>query len=65
MTKGYYEKCKNCSKDYYYESTRNFGPGGKDRETATCPYCKADGPSEFDSGFIYPYKLDKNGKPIR
>ena len=32
MTKGYYEKCKNCGKDYYYESTGNIWPGGKDHE---------------------------------
>ena len=52
MTKGYYEKCKNCGKDYYYESTGNIWPGGKDHETATCPYSKADGPSEFISGLF-------------
>lgn len=41
MKKGYIVKCDNCGKDYYYESTGNPWLGGKDRETAYCPYCKA------------------------
>ena len=65
MTKGYYETCKSCGRDYYYESTGNIWPGGKERENAVCPYYKSDGPSEFISGFIYSYKLDENGKPIK
>ncbi len=65
MTKGYYETCKSCGRDYYYESTGNIWPGGKERENAVCPYCKADGPSEFINGFIYSYKLDENRKPIK
>ena len=65
MTKGYFEKCKSCGKEYYYESTGNIWPGGKERETAICPYCKAEGPSEFISGFIHSYKLDENGNPIK
>lgn len=65
MTKGYYETCKSCGRDYYYESTGNIWPGGKERENAVCPYCKADGPSKFISGFIYSYKLDENRKPIK
>lgn len=39
--------------------------GGKDCETAYCPYCNAKGPSEFISGFINTYKLDDKGNPIR
>lgn len=65
MTKGSIVKCDKCGKDYYYESTGNQWPGGKDRETAYCPYCKAAGPSEFISGFIYTYKIDDEGNPIR
>lgn len=52
-------KCKECGKNYYYVSTGNPWPGGKDRETAYCPYCKAEGPSEFISGFIYTYKIEE------
>ena len=58
-------KCENCKKEYYYESTGNPWPGGKERETAYCPYCGYEGPSEFISGFIYTYKIDENGNPIR
>ena len=65
MKKGYYEKCKNCGKDYYYESSGNIWPGGKECETAICPYCKAEGPSEMISGFINSYKLDNDGKPMQ
>ena len=65
MTKGYIVECESCGKNYYCESTGNIWPGGKDRETATCPYCKANGPSEFISGFLRTYKLDANGKPVR
>lgn len=57
-------KCENCGKDYGYKSTGNPYPGGKDRETAICPYCKAEGSSEFISGFIYTYKLDADGNPV-
>ena len=64
MKKICYEKCKNCGKEYYYKSTGNIWPGGKDLEMAICPYCKAEGPSEFISGFIYSYKLDENIKSM-
>lgn len=63
--KGYIVKCEGCGKEYYYESTGNPYPGGKDRETGYCPYCNAEGPSEFISGVVYTYKLDKDGNPIR
>lgn len=65
MVTGYIHHCENCGKDYYFESTGNIWPGGKERETAYCPYCEAAGPSEVTSGFVYTYKLDENGKPIR
>ena len=65
MKKGHVVKCDKCGKNYYYESTGNPWPGGKDRETAYCPYCKAEGPFEIISGVIYTYKLDDNGNPIR
>ena len=65
MEKGFFVVCKNCRKEYYYEISGDVWAGGKDREIAICPYCKADGPSEFISGFIYSYKLDENRKPIR
>lgn len=48
-----------CLKKYAYRITGNPYPGDKDRETAICPYCGAEGPSEFISGFIYTYKLNK------
>jgi len=58
-------KCINCGKDYGYKSTGNTYPSGKDRETAICPYCNAEGPSEFISGFIYTFKLDDDGNPVK
>jgi len=65
MKKEYIVKCENCGRNYGYESTGNPWPGGKDRGTAYCPYCNAEGPAEFISGFIYTYKLDDDGKPIK
>jgi len=65
MRKEHIVKCEKCGKDYCYESTENPWPGGKDREFAYCPYCNAEGPSEVISGFIYSYKLDDDGKPIK
>lgn len=40
-------QCDKCLKKYAYQSTGNPYPGGKDKETAICPYCGAEGPSEF------------------
>lgn len=65
MQKGCIYQCNKCKKEYYYESTGNPWPGGKEREFAYCPYCKEEGPSEIISGTIHTYKLDKNCKPIR
>lgn len=65
MKKAYIVKCENCGKNYGYESTGNPWPGGKDRETAYCPYCNAEGPSEFISGFIRSYKVDDEGNEIK
>ena len=53
MTKEHIIKCEKCGRDYLYKSTGNPYPGGKDHETGYCPYCGAEGPSEFISGFIY------------
>ena len=64
MNKKSIVKCDHCGRDYYYVSTGNPYPGGKEREIAYCPYCKAEGPSEFICGFIYTYELDENGNPI-
>lgn len=64
MKKACIIKCKKCGKDYYYKSTGNPYPGGKEWETAHCPYCNAEGPSEFISGLIYTYKIDDDGNPI-
>lgn len=65
MKKGQIVRCEKCGESYYYESTGNPWPGGKDHETAYCPYCNAEGPSELISGFIHTFKLGDNGKPIR
>lgn len=65
LNKEHIVTCKKYGNDYYYESTGNPWPGGKERETAYCPYCKADEPSEMISGFIYTYKLDTDGNPIQ
>lgn len=57
-------QCNKCLKKYAYKNTGNPYPEGKDRENAICPYCGAEGPSEFISGFIYTYKLDEEGNII-
>lgn len=64
MTKLIKIQCDKCGEKYGYKSTGNPYPGGKDKETAYCPYCGAEGPSEFISGFIYTYKLDSDGNLI-
>ena len=58
------EICKNCGKKYGYISTGNPWPGGKEREYAICPYCKAEGHSEMISGFIHSFKVDDQGRPL-
>lgn len=62
MKKSHIVECKNCGQNYVYESDGNLWPGGKELETAYCPYCKAEGPSEFISGFIHTYKIGGNGR---
>lgn len=52
--------CEKCGRKYGYSSGGNPWPGGKDREYAVCPYCGAEGPSEFISGFITSYKLEES-----
>lgn len=64
MTRESIIKCEKCGRDYLYKSNGNSYPGGKDWETGCCPYCGAEGPSEFISGSIYTYKIDEDGKPI-
>ncbi len=32
-------KCEKCGKKYAYEIWDTVYPGGKERETANCPYC--------------------------
>ena len=64
MTRERIIKCEKCGRNYLYKSTGNPYPGGKDWETGYCPYCGAEGPSEFISGFIYTYKIDEDEKPI-
>ena len=55
-------KCGTCGKKYGYELVGTVYPGGKERETAYCPYCGAEGPSEMTSQFIHVSKLDENDK---
>jgi len=55
------EKCKRCGKEFAYEHTGNSYPGGKEREAANCPYCGEEAYSIMTSGFVYSYKLDKDG----
>ena len=51
--------CENCSKKYGYIVADMKVPGGKEREYAYCPYCKAEGPSAITSGWITTYELDQ------
>lgn len=57
--------CKKCGNKYAYEIWGTVYPGGKERETANCPYCGEVGYSVMTSQFISSYKLDKEGKPIK
>jgi len=58
-------KCKKCGQEYAYEIWGTATPGGKERETANCPYCGEVGYSEMTSQFISSYKLDSEGNPDR
>jgi len=58
-------KCEKCGKEYAYEVWGTVYPGGKERETANCPYCGEVGYSEMTSQCISSYKLDEKGKPDR
>ena len=58
------EKCKKCGKQFAYEHTGNNYPGGKDRETADCPYCGETAFSIITSGFIHTYKVDEEGNIV-
>lgn len=50
-------KCKKCGKEYGYKVYGNEYPGGKELETADCPYCGETGYSEITSQCISVYKL--------
>ena len=56
--------CEKCGKDYEYEVWGTVYPGGKERETANCPYCGEEGYSIMTSQCISVYKVDENGKRI-
>lgn len=58
-------KCKKCGQEYAYKIWGTVTPGGKERETAKCPYCGEVGYSEMTSQFISSYKLDSEGNPDR
>lgn len=57
--------CKKCGKTYAYEVWGTVYPGGKERETADCPYCGETGYSEMTSQCISVYKVDADGNVIR
>lgn len=57
--------CKKSGMKYAYEIWGTVYPGGKDRESAVCPYCGEVGFSKMTSQNISSYKLDKDGKPMR
>lgn len=57
--------CKKCGKTYAYEVQGTVYPGGKERETADCPYCGETGYSEMTSQCISVYKVDEDGNVIR
>ena len=56
--------CKKCGKTYAYEVWGTVYPGGKERETADCPYCGETGYSEMTSQCISVYKVDEDGNVI-
>ena len=56
--------CKKCGQKYGYYLWGGGYPGGKERETADCPYCYETGYSTMTSGFIKVVKVDANGNPI-
>ena len=51
--------CKKCGKKYGYELKGAVYPGGKERETAYCPYCGQEGYSIMTSQSIYSYKINE------
>lgn len=55
----YVVKCKKCGRKYGYRLSGQVVPGGKERETAFCPYCGEEGPSEVTSLILTVYKLDE------
>lgn len=45
--------CKKCGKKFGYELVGIVYPGGKDRETADCPYCGETAASRMTSQTFY------------
>lgn len=50
--------CKKCGKKFRYELVGTVYPGGKDRETADCPYCGETVESRMTSQYYVVEKID-------
>lgn len=57
--------CKKHGKKCAYEVWSTVYSGGKERETANCPYCGEVGYSEMTSQNISSYELNEDDNPIR
>lgn len=57
-------KCENCGETFAYQHRGDVYPGGKDLESADCPYCGKTAFSLMTSGFIDVYKVDDKGEII-
>lgn len=57
-------ECENCGKKFGYKVWGTVYPGGKERETADCPYCGKTGYSEMTSQNITVYRIDSQGDII-
>lgn len=51
-------QCKKCGKKFSYKVWGTAYPGGKERETANCPYCGEVGYSEVTSKNITVNEMD-------
>lgn len=54
--------CKKCGKKYGYDLVGIVYPGGKDRETAYCPYCGEAGVSRMTSQCFVVTPLDNENE---
>ena len=54
--------CKKCGKKFGYGLVGIVYPGGKDRETADCPYCGETVASIMTSQTFYVEKMDDDNK---